>query len=749
MSAARSSPILTLLQEITWGTRNRRTPTASLSPMPSSASRPRRGSRDLLINLPTVALFVAALSASLVFLLVSVHSSRLAALETARSRRVSQKLLFNLEGQFEAPLAPTAAPPPPQRVPFWAQDLANKHQARFAPILQTAPRAPAYMPIKLTKEELIEMRWDYGMDEKALPYFGSDHWMARYPRGSRPWFNSLATFHEAGETHDVLREHGWLGVTPEGKRVWDPAPMPPPVWEYPGGYEKGMKNGGFYLNLSDALPLDRVTHDNRGKVCSSVEYDYEGFADVSVVITFYNEPFSTLMRTVHSVLNQTPPPILREIMLVDDHSNLTQNNQMVEDYIQYLPKTKLMRLGERRGLVNARLAGARAARGEVLVVLDSHVEVNVGWLEPQLKRIKEQRNAIVFPQILAINPETFDYDTTSGIGCHITFRWSMQEQSSLAANVNNPSPVPSPSMAGGLFAVDREYFWFLGGYDAGFSMWGAENVEMGFRTWMCGGRLECTPCAMTYHIYRKKGHGYESPHEHIVRNRLRTARIWTDEYYSIAKIFVTNLANPDIGNLDEMIELKERLNCKDFQWFLNTIDKDAHDILSPDSIMFFGEVRNQHPRRKHYCLDTMSVSREHEAFGVFPCHGEGGTQSWVGLRERPYVVPVSNDRLCLSSSLVFEKCRSKSRTIEFNVLSADVDTPDCVQLQSKSTEKCLSLPVEGKAELTFEHCDITNLNQVWSFPEFVPEPVRPLEHSEEWLEKRRRFQQQNESQVIA
>lgn len=39
-------------------------------------------------------------------------------------------------------------------------------------------------------------------------------------------------------------------------------------------------------------------------------------------------------------------------------------------------------------------------------------------------------------------------------------------------------------------------------YDEEFSMWGAENVEMGFRTWLCGGRLECAPCAMTYHIYR-------------------------------------------------------------------------------------------------------------------------------------------------------------------------------------------------------------------------------------------------------
>jgi polypeptide N-acetylgalactosaminyltransferase len=36
-------------------------------------------------------------------------------------------------------------------------------------------------------------------------------------------------------------------------------------------------------------------------------------------------------------------------------------------------------------------------------------------------------------------------------------------------------------MAGGLFSIDRQYFYELGSYDKGMNIWGAENLEMSFR----------------------------------------------------------------------------------------------------------------------------------------------------------------------------------------------------------------------------------------------------------------------------
>ena len=40
---------------------------------------------------------------------------------------------------------------------------------------------------------------------------------------------------------------------------------------------------------------------------------------------------------------------------------------------------KIVRTKERSGLIRARIAGAEAATGDVVIFLDSHCEANEGW----------------------------------------------------------------------------------------------------------------------------------------------------------------------------------------------------------------------------------------------------------------------------------------------------------------------------------------------------------------------------------
>jgi len=126
-----------------------------------------------------------------------------------------------------------------------------------------------------------------------------------------------------------------------------------------------------------------------------------------VIIVFHNEIASALLRSVHSVLNQSPPELLVEIILVDDNSIPAAGRFPKErwerlqgelvDYLRKLPKVRLVRLGERRGLMLARMEGAWRASAEVVVFLDSHIEATPGWLEPLLARIQEDRSAAMSP----------------------------------------------------------------------------------------------------------------------------------------------------------------------------------------------------------------------------------------------------------------------------------------------------------------------------------------------------------------
>lgn len=53
--------------------------------------------------------------------------------------------------------------------------------------------------------------------------------------------------------------------------------------------------------------------------CQNLTYKKTSLT-ASVVIIFHNEAWSVLLRTVYSVLQETPPKLLREIILVDDYS---------------------------------------------------------------------------------------------------------------------------------------------------------------------------------------------------------------------------------------------------------------------------------------------------------------------------------------------------------------------------------------------------------------------------------------------
>ena len=59
--------------------------------------------------------------------------------------------------------------------------------------------------------------------------------------------------------------------------------------------------------------------------------------------------------------------------------------------------------------------------------LDSHCEVNTGWLPPLLRRIAKRRSTVVCPIIDMINADTFEYTSSpmvkGGFNWGLHFSW--------------------------------------------------------------------------------------------------------------------------------------------------------------------------------------------------------------------------------------------------------------------------------------------------------------------------------------
>ncbi|XP_007435738.1 probable polypeptide N-acetylgalactosaminyltransferase 8 [Python bivittatus] len=429
---------------------------------------------------------------------------------------------------------------------------------------------------------------------------------------------------------------------------------------------------GYNVYLSDRLPLDRPLKDTRPPRCLKKEYSHD-LPMLSVILIFFNEATSIILRAITSIINRTPSHLLKEIILIDDFSSNEELKGPLEDYIdnvnvKHPGLLKIVRHRERKGLTEARISGWKAARADVVAILDAHIEVNSEWAEPILSRIKEDHTVIISPVFDNIHFD--DFQLTQYAEAADGFDWALwclyeSIPEDWYALKDQTAPIRSPSIMG-ILAADREFLGKIGVLDGGMHIYGGENVELGIRAWQCGGRVEVLPCSRIAHLERAHKPYLLDLSLAMKRNALRVAEVWMDEYKSMV-YYAWNIplenSGIDYGDVSSRKELRKRLNCKSFDWYI----KNVYPNLVPQiTIVGYGTMKNT--LSENHCIDQGPVPGNTPI--MYNCHGYSPQHMFYhstgelfvgGLRSRRNTV----DR-CLTDSgkgqlPVIEQCDEATR----------------------------------------------------------------------------------------
>jgi len=293
---------------------------------------------------------------------------------------------------------------------------------------------------------------------------------------------------------------------------------------------------------------------------------------VSVVIPYLHENFTLIERTVGSLLANTPPELLDQILFVDDAN--AEAFSYAEKLRALHPKVAVHRNKKRQGLIKAKVTGAALTTSPVIVFLEPHCIANRQWLEPLLVQLAAEPSSVAVPVIDIIpeentNKYTYISPMYGGFDWQLTFNWGDTVQARNSSWVET-DPFPMPALSGGLFAITREWWQKSGTYDAQMTEWGGEHIEMSLRMWRCGGRIEIVPCSRIGHVFRARNPYVVHPKQ-VVVNQKRAALVWLDEHLEDYYRENPQARHMDVGDVTERLELKKKLNCKSIDWYVKNV----------------------------------------------------------------------------------------------------------------------------------------------------------------------------------
>ena len=254
----------------------------------------------------------------------------------------------------------------------------------------------------------------------------------------------------------------------------------------------------------------------------------------SIIIAAHNEG-DRLWRTVASCV-ETSAGLDCETVVADDASW----DGSVEETLKRFPQVRVVRHDERKGASPTKDLGARHARGETLVFLDGHTKPEPGAIERLVEDVERLKgDAIITPTVTGLcvtRWKTLDHQQGHGYSLELErLDCAWLPLKSLCEHPHRGRMFyECPALIGCAFAVHRELYDDLRGFDPHMLCWGVEDLDFGLKSWLMGHPILHDPEPVIGHRFQQRFDNFEVPIEQLLVNQLRLARknfteaVWSD-----------------------------------------------------------------------------------------------------------------------------------------------------------------------------------------------------------------------------
>nr|MBA2390029.1 glycosyltransferase [Geodermatophilaceae bacterium] len=181
-----------------------------------------------------------------------------------------------------------------------------------------------------------------------------------------------------------------------------------------------------------------------------------------------------------------------ELMMVDNASADASVAHMRLNH----PGVRLVTSDHNLGFTGGNNLGAREASGEIVVFLNNDMRVEPDWLRHLIAPLDPESGLICTAgKILHWDGRAVDF-----VGGKINFTGHgfQKEYGATYTPRSYNEPVPLPFACGGALCIQRDIFLDVGGFDPDFFAY-FEDVDLGYRLWALGYRIQFAPGAVVYH----------------------------------------------------------------------------------------------------------------------------------------------------------------------------------------------------------------------------------------------------------